>query len=71
MQGLLLELPSGYYLECEPGLLVLRRLDGSMVGIFSARGAVSEVVQGTLQLREEAATRDNCRPRRRSKEVTE
>jgi DNA-binding SARP family transcriptional activator len=49
MQGSSLELPSGYYLEREPDLLVLRRLDGSMVGAFSARGAAPEAVQRTLR----------------------
>jgi LuxR family maltose regulon positive regulatory protein len=49
MQGLSFELPSGYYLEREPDLLVLRRLDGAMVGAFSTRGAVPEALQRTLQ----------------------
>ena len=44
MQGLSLELPSGYYLERDPDVLILRRLDGSIVGAFSARGAVPEAV---------------------------
>jgi hypothetical protein len=45
MQGLSLELPTGYYLERDPDVLVLRRLDGSMVGAFSARGVAPEAVR--------------------------
>ncbi len=44
VQGLSLDLPTGYYLERDPDVLVLRRLDGSMVGAFSARGAAPEAV---------------------------
>ena len=49
MQGSSLELPSGYYLERDPDLLILRRLDGEMVGAFSARGAAPEAVRQTAQ----------------------
>ena len=49
MQGLTFELPSGYYLERDPDVLVLRRLDGSMVGAFSARGATTEAVERTIE----------------------
>ncbi len=49
MQGSSLELPTGYYLERDPDLLILRRLDGAMVGAFSARGAVPEVVRQTAE----------------------
>ena len=49
MQGLSLELPTGYYLERDPDLLILRKLDGSMVGAFSARGAAPEAVLGAIQ----------------------
>ena len=49
MQGLSLELPTGYYLERDPDVLILRRLDGSMVGAFSARGAAPEAVLGTIE----------------------
>src|SRR5215210_89693 len=49
MQGLSLDLPTGYYLERDPDLLILRRLDGAMVGAFSARGAVPEAVQQTAE----------------------
>ena len=49
MQGSSLELPTGYYLERDPDILILRRLDGSMVGAFSARGAVREAVLGAIQ----------------------
>ena len=48
MQGLSLELPAGYYLERDPDVLVLRKLDGSMVGAFSARGAAPEAVLGAI-----------------------
>jgi LuxR family maltose regulon positive regulatory protein len=54
MQGSSLELPTGYYLERDPDVLILRRLDGSMVGAFSARGAAPEAVLGAI---EEAAPR--------------
>ncbi len=47
LQGLSLELPTGYYLERDPDLLILRRLDGEMVGAFSARGAIPEAVRQT------------------------
>jgi len=49
MQGLSLDLPTGYYLERDPDVLILRRLDGSMVGAFSARGAVPEALQETVK----------------------
>lgn len=45
MQGTVLELPTGYYLERDPDILILRRLDGSMVGAFSARGAAPEDIR--------------------------
>jgi LuxR family maltose regulon positive regulatory protein len=48
MQGSTLELPTGYYLERDPDVLILRRLDGSMVGAFSARGATPEAVLGVI-----------------------
>ncbi len=48
MQGLSLELPTGYYLERDPDLLILRRLDGTMIGAFSARGAAPEAVRRTV-----------------------
>jgi DNA-binding SARP family transcriptional activator len=54
MQGSKLELPTGYYLERDPDVMILRRLDGSMVGAFSARGAAPEAVLGAI---EEAAPR--------------
>ena len=49
MQGLTLELPTGYYLEHGPDVLILRRLDSSMVGAFSTRGATSEAVLGAIE----------------------
>jgi DNA-binding SARP family transcriptional activator len=54
MQGSSLKLPTGYYMERDPDVLVLRRLDGSMIGAFSARGAAPEAVLGAI---EEAAPR--------------
>jgi DNA-binding SARP family transcriptional activator len=49
MQGMSLELPAGYYLERDPDVLILRRLDGSMVGAFSARGARPEAVRKAVE----------------------
>ena len=45
MRGSSLVLPTGYYLERDPDILTLRRLDGSIVGAFSARGAALEAVR--------------------------
>ncbi len=44
-----LELPTGYYLERDPDVLVLRRLDGAMVGAFSAHGAAPEALRRIVQ----------------------
>jgi LuxR family maltose regulon positive regulatory protein len=44
-----LDLPTGYYLERDPEVLVLRRLDGSVAGAFSARGAAPEVVRRMVE----------------------
>ena len=49
MQGSSLELPTGYYLERDPDILILRRLDGAMVGAFSARGASPKAVRQTAE----------------------
>ena len=49
MQGLSLDLPTGYYLERDPDVLILRRLDGTMIGAFSARGAAPEAVRRTVE----------------------
>src|SRR5215217_5773506 len=49
MQGLSLDLPAGYYLERDPDVLILRRIDGSMVGAFSARGAAPEAVRRAVE----------------------
>src|SRR3712207_3417274 len=49
MQESTLELPAGYYLERDPDVLILRRLNGSMVGVFSARGATPEAVVGAIE----------------------
>src|SRR3712207_6799507 len=45
MQGASLDLPTRYYLERDPDIMILRRPDGAMVGAFSARGAVSKSVR--------------------------
>src|SRR5215213_3040078 len=49
MQGSSLDLPTGYYLERDPDILTLRRLDGSIVSAFSARGAAPEVVRRMVE----------------------
>jgi LuxR family maltose regulon positive regulatory protein len=49
MHGLSLDMPTGYYLERDPDILTLRRLDGSIVGAFSARGAAPEAVRRMVQ----------------------
>jgi DNA-binding SARP family transcriptional activator len=49
MRGLSLDLPAGYYLERDPDVLILRRIDGSMVGAFSARGAAPEAVRRAVE----------------------
>jgi LuxR family maltose regulon positive regulatory protein len=40
MQGSSLKLPTGYYLQRDPDVLILRQLDGTTLGAFSARGAL-------------------------------
>jgi DNA-binding SARP family transcriptional activator len=49
MQGSSLKLPTGYYVERDPDVLVLRRLDGTVIGAFSARGAAPEAVLGAIE----------------------
>jgi LuxR family maltose regulon positive regulatory protein len=49
MQGSSLDLPTGYYLERDPDILTLRRLDGSIVSAFSARGAAAEAVRRMVE----------------------
>jgi DNA-binding SARP family transcriptional activator len=49
MQRSSLDLPTGYYLERDPDVLILRQRDGSMVGAFSARGAAPEAVRRTVE----------------------
>ena len=44
-----MDLPTGYYLERDPDVLVLRRLDGSVACAFSARGAAPEAVRRMVQ----------------------
>jgi DNA-binding SARP family transcriptional activator len=55
MQRSSLELRTGHYLERDPDILILRRLDGAMVGSFSARGADPNAVRQAAEedLREE------------------
>jgi LuxR family maltose regulon positive regulatory protein len=64
MQVASLDLPTGYYLERDPDIMILRRLDGSMVGAFSARGAVSKAVRQTTgrTIQGEASTHHRERP---------
>jgi DNA-binding SARP family transcriptional activator len=61
MQGLSLELPTGYYLDRDPDILTLRRSDGSVVGAFSAQGVAPEAVRRTAE--ETAAVRPSLRVR--------
>ena len=49
MQGSSLDLPTGYYLERDPDILTLRRLDGSIVSAFSARGVAPEAVRRMVE----------------------
>jgi LuxR family maltose regulon positive regulatory protein len=49
MRGLSWDLPAGYYLERDPDMLVLRRMDGSVAGAFSARGAAPEAVRRMIE----------------------
>ena len=49
MRGLSLDLPTGYYMERDADVLVLRRLDGSMVVAFSVRGATPEAVRRMVE----------------------
>jgi LuxR family maltose regulon positive regulatory protein len=49
MQGSSLDLPTGYYLERDPDILTLRRLDGSIVSAFSARGTAAEAVRRMVE----------------------
>ena len=61
MQGLSLELPTGYYLERDPDILTLRRSDGAVVGAFSAQGVAPEAVRRTVE--ETAFARSSLRAR--------
>ena len=44
-KGMKLQLPPGYYLELDPDILMLRRKDDSVLGAFSARGAIRAAVE--------------------------
>ena len=68
MQGLSLDLPTGYHLERDSDILILRRLDGSMIGAFSARGADPEAVRRTV---EEAGQEEPSARRRESPAVAQ
>jgi len=57
MEGTMLELPAGYYLERDPDVMILRRIDGSMIGAFSARGAAPEAVLGAIEEASQGETR--------------
>jgi len=61
MQGLSLQLPTGYYLERDPDILTLRRSDGSVVGAFSAQSVAPEAVRRTVE--ETASVRPSLRVR--------
>lgn len=60
-------MPTGYYLERDPDILTLRRLDGSIVSAFSARGAAPEavrrMVEETIQGEHPTAVRPTLRVR--------
>ena len=49
MLGSSLELPTGYIMERDSDVFVLRRRDGTMIGAFSARGAVPEDVRRVVE----------------------
>lgn len=61
MRGAPIDLPPGYYLEKDPDILVLRRLDGSMVAAFSTRGAAPDAIRQTL---DETVRRESSPQRR-------
>jgi DNA-binding SARP family transcriptional activator len=67
MQGSSLDLPTGYFLERDPDIMTLRRLDGSIVSAFSARGAAPEavrrMVEETIQGEHPTAVRPSLRVR--------
>jgi DNA-binding SARP family transcriptional activator len=67
MQGSSLDLPTGYYLERDPDILTLRRIDGSIVTAFSARGvapeAVRRMVEETVQGEPSAAVQPSLQVR--------
>src|SRR5215213_4175902 len=71
MQGSSLELPTGCYLERDPDVLIVRRLDGAMIGSFSTYGADPKVVRQASEealreepsaQRQEAPTSDAIQP---------
>ena len=45
MSEALPELSNDYYLERDPEVLVLRRVDGSLVAAFSSRGGAPEAIR--------------------------
>jgi DNA-binding SARP family transcriptional activator len=72
MREPLLELPTGYYLERDPDVLVLRRLDGAMVGAFSVHGTASAAFRRSVEeiaARQESWEPDATRPEAPSPET--
>lgn len=65
MSEVLSELPGGYYLEWDPDVLVLRRVDGSLAAAFSSRGAAPEAIRWAA---EEAGHREAFADDRRAAE---
>jgi DNA-binding SARP family transcriptional activator len=55
MNRLLPGLPPGYYLVRDPDTLALHRRDGSLVAVFSVRGAAAEEVERTAETDGDAA----------------
>src|SRR5215213_3158425 len=51
MQGLSLDMPTGYYLERDPDILALTRPDAALVGAFSARGSAPDDVRRMVRER--------------------
>ena len=49
MQGSMPKLPTGYCLDEETHVLVLRRSDGATIGVFSARGVTAEIVRRVVE----------------------
>jgi LuxR family maltose regulon positive regulatory protein len=63
MQGLSLDMPTGYYLERDPDIMTLRRPDGTLVGAFSARGATPEDVRRMVREEHSVAVQHSLQAR--------